>query len=93
MKNDDYELVYLAQDGNEDAINIIYDKYKPNLYNGIESFSYCPNLKTITLPTSLKTIACGAFDHSDHLQDFVYPKGMEDEFKKMVDDAKYDLPF
>lgn len=29
MKNDDYELVYLAQDGNEDAINIIYDKYKP----------------------------------------------------------------
>lgn len=29
MKNDDYELVYLAQEGNEDAINIIYDKYKP----------------------------------------------------------------
>jgi RNA polymerase sporulation-specific sigma factor len=29
VKNDDYELVYLAQDGNEDAINIIYDKYKP----------------------------------------------------------------
>lgn len=29
MKNDDYELVYLAQDGNEDAINIIYEKYKP----------------------------------------------------------------
>ena len=29
MKNDDYELVYLAKDGNEDAINIIYDKYKP----------------------------------------------------------------
>ena len=29
MKNEDYELVYLAQDGNEDAINIIYDKYKP----------------------------------------------------------------
>lgn len=62
-------------------------------YIGIESFSFCPNLKTITLPTSLKTIVCGAFDHSDHLQNFVYPKGMEDEFKKMVDDAKYDLPF
>ena len=29
MKSDDYELVYLAQEGNEDAINIIYDKYKP----------------------------------------------------------------
>lgn len=25
----DYELVSLAQDGNEDAINIIYQKYKP----------------------------------------------------------------
>ena len=25
----DYELVFLAQEGNEDAINIIYQKYKP----------------------------------------------------------------
>ena len=25
----DYELVFLAQEGNEDAINIIYKKYKP----------------------------------------------------------------
>ncbi len=29
MKDNDYELVYLAQDGNEDAINLIYQKYKP----------------------------------------------------------------
>ena len=29
MEHNDYELVFLAQDGNEDAINIIYQKYKP----------------------------------------------------------------
>lgn len=29
MKQNDYELVYLAQEGNEDAINSIYQKYKP----------------------------------------------------------------
>ena len=29
MNRDDYELVYLAQDGNEDAINLLYQKYKP----------------------------------------------------------------
>ena len=29
MNHNDYELVFLAQDGNEDAINLIYQKYKP----------------------------------------------------------------
>ena len=29
MNTNDYELVFLAQEGNEDAINIIYQKYKP----------------------------------------------------------------
>ena len=29
IKQNDYELVYLAQEGNEDAINLIYQKYKP----------------------------------------------------------------
>ena len=29
MDMNDYELVFLAQDENEDAINIIYQKYKP----------------------------------------------------------------
>ena len=29
MKQNDYELVYLAQEGNEDAINLIYQKYTP----------------------------------------------------------------
>ena len=29
MENNDYELVYLAQQGNEDAINLLYQKYKP----------------------------------------------------------------
>ena len=28
-QTNDYELVFLAQQGNEDAINLIYDKYKP----------------------------------------------------------------
>ena len=60
---------------------------------GIESFSSCWNLKTITLPASLKNIAFGAFEHSDHLQDFVFPKGREEEFKKMISETKYDLPF
>ena len=29
MNYNDYELVYLAQDGNEEAIKLIYQKYKP----------------------------------------------------------------
>ena len=29
MQQNDYELVFLAQEGNEDAINLIYQKYKP----------------------------------------------------------------
>ena len=29
MDANDYELVFLAQDGNEDAINKLYQKYKP----------------------------------------------------------------
>ena len=29
MEHNDYELVFLAQEGNEDAINLIYQKYKP----------------------------------------------------------------
>ena len=29
MELNDYELVFLAQEGNEDAINLIYQKYKP----------------------------------------------------------------
>ena len=29
MSREDYELVYLAQDGNEEAINLLYQKYKP----------------------------------------------------------------
>lgn len=62
-------------------------------YIGFESFSFCQSLKTMTLPTSLKTIEWCAFEHSDHLQNFVLPKGMEDVFKKMIDDAKYNLPF
>lgn len=62
-------------------------------YIGFESFSFCQSLKTMTLPTSLNTIEWCAFEHSDHLQNFVLPNGMEDVFKKMIDDAKYNLPF
>ena len=29
MEHNDYELAFLAQEGNEDAINLIYQKYKP----------------------------------------------------------------
>jgi RNA polymerase sporulation-specific sigma factor len=29
MEHNDYELVFLAREGNEDAINLIYQKYKP----------------------------------------------------------------
>ena len=29
MGTNDYELVFLAQENNEDAINLIYQKYKP----------------------------------------------------------------
>ena len=33
MQHNDYELVYLAQEGNEDAINLIYKKYTPIIIN------------------------------------------------------------
>ena len=29
MEYNDYELISLAREGNEDAINVIYNKYKP----------------------------------------------------------------
>lgn len=29
MEQNDYELVFLAKEGNEDAINLLYQKYKP----------------------------------------------------------------
>ena len=29
MEYNDYELVSLARDNNEDAINLIYEKYRP----------------------------------------------------------------
>lgn len=60
---------------------------------GIESFSFCWNLKTMTLPSTLKNIAYNAFEHSDHLQNFIFPKGKEDEFEKMINEGKCNLPF
>ena len=60
---------------------------------GIESFSFCWSLKNMSLPASLKRIAYSAFEHSDHLQNFVYPMGMEDEFKRMINEWKNELPF
>ena len=60
---------------------------------GIESFSFCWSLKNMSLPASLKRIAYSAFEHSDHLQNFVYPMGMEDEFKRMINEGKNELPF
>ena len=47
----------------------------------------------MSLPASLKRIAYSAFEHSDHLQNFVYPMGMEDEFKRMINEGKNELPF
>lgn len=60
---------------------------------GVESFSFCWNLKTLILPSSLREIGYCAFEHSDHLTNLIYPKDREDEFKKMIKDGKYDLPF
>ena len=60
---------------------------------GIESFSFCWNLKTMTLPSTLKNIAYNAFEHSDHLQNFIFPKGMEEEFEKKISEGKCNLPF
>lgn len=60
---------------------------------GVESFSFCWNLKTMILPSSLREIGYSAFEHSDHLTNLIYPKEREDEFKEMIKDGKYDLPF
>ncbi len=43
----DYELIYLAQESNEVAINIIYQKYKPIIYK--KCYKYLPILKGIEL--------------------------------------------
>lgn len=59
---------------------------------GVESFSFCRKLKKMTLPASLKEIAYGAFASSDHLQNFIYPKGKENEFKKMMSNGGYKFP-
>ena len=47
----------------------------------------------MTLPASLREIAPCAFEHSDHLQNFVYPKGMEDKFKEMINGGQAEVPF
>ena len=47
----------------------------------------------MTLPASLKIIAYSAFEHSDHLKNIIYPKDKEEEFKKLIKDGMYDLPF
>ena len=39
----DYELVALAREGNEDAINIIYQKYKPLIINKSKDAIYVAN--------------------------------------------------
>lgn len=43
----DYELIYLAQEENEDAINIIYQKYNPIIYK--KCLKYLPILKGMEL--------------------------------------------
>ena len=60
---------------------------------GVGSFEFCRNLKTMKLPSSLKEIGPGAFEHSDKLQNFICPEDMEEQFNKMMEGAKYDLPF
>ena len=60
---------------------------------GVDSFCFCWNLKTMKLPLSLKEIGPAAFEHSDKLQNFIYPKGMEEKYNKMIEGAKSDLLF
>lgn len=60
---------------------------------GVDSFSFCWNLKTMKLPLSLKEIGPAAFEHSDKLQNFIYPEGMEEKYNKMIEGAKFDLLF
>jgi len=60
---------------------------------GVDSFSFCWNLKTMKLPLSLKEIGPAAFEHSDKLQNFIYPEGMEEKYNKMIEGAKSDLLF
>ena len=66
-----------------DVVILITLSFRKGLLSiGVESFSFCWNLKTMTLPASLKLIAYSAFEHSDHLQNIIYPIGKEEEFKK-----------
>ena len=60
---------------------------------GVDSFCFCWNLKTMKLPLSLKEIGPAAFEHSDKLQNFIYPEGMEEKYNKMIEGAKFDLLF
>jgi len=47
----------------------------------------------MTLPTTLKNIEWGAFNNSNLLKSYIYPKEKEEEFKKMISDAENGLPF
>ena len=60
---------------------------------GVDSFCFCWNLKTMKLPLSLKEIGPAAFEHSDKLQNLIYPEGMEEKYNKMIEGAKFDLLF
>ena len=59
MKYNDYELVSLAQEKNEEAINILYEKYKDLIYSRAKKVFYCLKNKGLELSDVIQEAMIG----------------------------------
>lgn len=59
MKYNDYELVSLAQEKNEEAINILHEKYKDLIYSRAKKVFYCLKNKGLELSDVIQEAMIG----------------------------------
>lgn len=59
MEYNDYELVSLAQENNEEAINILHEKYKNIIYNKSKKIFRCLNKKGLELNDVIQEATIG----------------------------------
>ena len=59
MKYNDYELVSLAQEKNEEAINILHEKYKDLIYSRAKKVFYCLKNKGLELADVIQEAMIG----------------------------------
>ena len=59
MKYNDYELVSLAQEKNEEAINVLHEKYKDLIYSRAKKVFYCLKNKGLELSDVIQEAMIG----------------------------------